>query len=106
MQARLVLSIAISHVYIRFCNVCLFPKIFYVFGEKGLTYCPPYVILKVQTATKGAKQMPTEKEMKEARKAVAHDLINIIEQKPEQTTFTAEEIKKLIKTYVTTANQD
>lgn len=50
--------------------------------------------------------MPTEKEMKEARKAVAYDLINIIEQKPEQATFTAEEIKKLIKTYVTTANQD
>lgn len=49
--------------------------------------------------------MPTEKEMKEARKAVAYDLIDIIEQKPEQDTYTAEEIKKLIKVYVATANQ-
>ena len=58
-----------------------------------------------QTTPKGAKRMPTEKEMKEARKAVAYDLIDIIEQKPEQETYTAEEIKKLIKVYVTTANQ-
>lgn len=50
--------------------------------------------------------MPTEKEMKEARKAIAFDLINIIEEKPEQETYTAEEIKKLIKFYVQTANQD
>lgn len=50
--------------------------------------------------------MPTEKEMKEARKAIAFDLINIIEEKPEQETYTAEEIKKLIKVYVQTANQD
>lgn len=50
--------------------------------------------------------MPTEKEMKEARKAIAFDLISIIEEKPEQETYTAEEIKKLIKVYVQTANQD
>lgn len=50
--------------------------------------------------------MPTEKEMKEARKAVAFDLMNIIDQKPEQTTYTAEEVKKLITIYVLTANQD
>lgn len=50
--------------------------------------------------------MPTEKEMKEARKAIAYDLINIIEEKPEQETYTAEEIKKIIKIYVSTANQD
>ena len=40
--------------------------------------------------------MPTEKEMKEARKAIAYDLINIIDEKPEQETYTAEEIKKII----------
>ena len=50
--------------------------------------------------------MPTEKEMKEARKAIAFDLINIIDEKPEQKTYTAEEVKKLIKVYVQTANQD
>ena len=50
--------------------------------------------------------MPTEKEMKEARKAVAFDLFNILDQKPEQETYTAEEIKKLITAYVLTANQD
>lgn len=50
--------------------------------------------------------MPTEKEMKEARKAIACDLINIIDEKPEQETYTAEEIKKIIKIYVSTANQD
>lgn len=50
--------------------------------------------------------MPTEKEMKEARKAIAYDLINIIEERPEQETYTAEEIKKIIKIYVSTANQD
>lgn len=50
--------------------------------------------------------MPTEKEMKEARKAIAYDLINIIDERPEQETYTAEEIKKLIKIYVHTANQD
>ena len=50
--------------------------------------------------------MPTEKEMKEARKAISYDLINIIDEKPEQETYTAEEIKKIIKIYVSTANQD
>lgn len=50
--------------------------------------------------------MPTEKEMKEARKAVAYDLLQIIEAQPEQKTYTAEEVKKLIKVYVSTANQD
>ena len=50
--------------------------------------------------------MPTEKEMKEARKAIAYDLLQIIEAQPEQETYTAEEVKKLIKVYVSTANQD
>lgn len=50
--------------------------------------------------------MPTEKEMKEARKAIAYDLLQIIEAQPEQEMYTAEEVKKLIKVYVSTANQD
>ena len=50
--------------------------------------------------------MPTDKEMKEARKAIAYDLLQILEEKPEQETYTVEEIKKLIKVYVSTANQD
>ena len=49
--------------------------------------------------------MLAEKEMKEARKAIAYDLIEIIDQKPEQSIYTSEEVKKLIKVYVATANQ-
>lgn len=50
--------------------------------------------------------MPTETEMKEARKAMAHDLIQIIEAQPAKQAYTAEEVKKMIKIYVSTANQD
>ena len=50
--------------------------------------------------------MPNEKEKKEARKAMAYDLLQIIEEKPEQETYTAEEVRKMIKVYVSTANQD
>ena len=50
--------------------------------------------------------MPSDKEMKEARKAMAYDLLQILEEKPEQETYTVEEVKKLIKVYVSTANQD
>ena len=47
--------------------------------------------------------MPTERESNEIKKSMAYDLINIIEERPEQETYTAEEVKKLIKTYITTA---
>lgn len=47
--------------------------------------------------------MPTERESNEVKKSMAYDLIEIIESKPEQQTYTAEEVKKLIKTYITTA---
>jgi len=50
--------------------------------------------------------VPTEQEMKEARKAIAYDLLQIIEAQPEKQAYTAEEVKKLIKLYVSTANQD
>jgi len=44
--------------------------------------------------------MSTEADKLETRKAMAYDLINIIDEKPEQTSYTPEEIKKLIKVYV------
>lgn len=47
--------------------------------------------------------MPTERESNEVKKSMAYDLIQIIEERPEKETYTAEEVKKLIKTYITTA---
>lgn len=47
----------------------------------------------------------TEAERQETRKAMAFDLLQILKEKPEQTTYTAEEIKKLIKVYVKNADQ-
>ena len=48
--------------------------------------------------------MSTESDKLETRKAMAYDLINILEENPQQQTYTIEEIKKLIKTYVNTAS--
>ena len=47
--------------------------------------------------------MPTERESNEVKKSMAYDLLQIIEEKPEKETYTAEEIKKLIKVYISTA---
>ena len=47
--------------------------------------------------------MPTERESNEVKKSMAYDLLQIIEEKPEKETYTAEEIKKLIKLYISTA---
>lgn len=49
--------------------------------------------------------MGTEAERQDTRKAMAFDLCNIIDENPQQETYTAEEVKKLIKTYVTTASE-
>ena len=46
--------------------------------------------------------MPTERESNEIKKSMAYDLIQIIEENPEQESYTPEEIKKIIKTYITT----
>ena len=54
---------------------------------------------------KEAVSMGTEAERQDTRKAMAFDLCNIIDANPKQETYTAEEVKKLIKTYVTTAEQ-
>ena len=83
------------------------------FSTRSKRHAKPAVIESIRCyakqwkiTLKGGETMPTEKEMKEARKAVAFDLFNILDQKPEQETYTAEEIKKLITVYVLTANQD
>ena len=47
--------------------------------------------------------MGTEAERQDTRKAMAYDLCNIIDENPKQQTYTAEEVKKLIKTYIATA---
>lgn len=44
--------------------------------------------------------MPTDRESNEIKKSMAYDLIQIIEENPEQETYTADEVKKLIKTYI------
>lgn len=49
--------------------------------------------------------MGTEAERQDTRKAMAYDLINIIDENPKQETYTAEEVKKLIKTYVASATE-
>lgn len=49
--------------------------------------------------------MSTEAERQDTRKAMAFDLIAILEQEPAKETYTKEEMKKLIYVYVTTADQ-
>lgn len=49
--------------------------------------------------------MGTDAERQDTRKAMAFDLFAIIDENPAKETYTKEEIKKLIKVYVTTAEQ-
>ena len=49
--------------------------------------------------------MGAEAERQDTRKAMAFDLFNIIDEDPSQETYTKEEIKKIIRVYVTTADQ-
>lgn len=49
--------------------------------------------------------MGTEAERQDTRKAMAFDLMAIIDKEPTKETYTKEEIKKLIYVYVTTADQ-
>lgn len=49
--------------------------------------------------------MGSEAERQDIRKAIADDLCNILDEEPSKETYTKDEIKKLIKTYVTTADQ-
>lgn len=49
--------------------------------------------------------MGTEAERQDTRKAMAYDLITIIDENPAQETYTKEDVKKLIKVYIQTADQ-
>ena len=49
--------------------------------------------------------MGTEAERQDTRKAMAYDLFAILDEKPEQETYTVDEIKKLIRAYLKTADQ-
>lgn len=49
--------------------------------------------------------MPTDRESAEIKKAMAYDLFEILETQPEQQTYTAEEVKKLIKAYIAASTQ-
>ena len=54
---------------------------------------------------KGAFTMGTESERQDTRKAMAYDLFNILDEDPQQETYTKEEVKKLIKVYVATKEE-
>ena len=47
--------------------------------------------------------MGTESERQDTKKAMGYDLIRILEKNPQQETYTVEEIKKLIHTYIETS---
>ena len=49
--------------------------------------------------------MGTEAERQDTRKAMAFDLFAIIDEDPSKQTYTAEEIKKMIRVYLKTADQ-
>ena len=45
----------------------------------------------------------SERESNEIKKSMAYDLIRILETSPQQESYSVEEIKKLINTYIETA---
>lgn len=47
--------------------------------------------------------MPSERESNEVKKSMAYDLIQIIDEAPGKETYTAEEVKQLIKAYISVA---
>ena len=49
--------------------------------------------------------MGTEAERQDTRKAVVLDLLFILDENPVKQNYTVEEIKKLLKTYISTADQ-
>lgn len=49
--------------------------------------------------------MGTEAERQDTRKAMAFDLFDILDERPEQETYTVDEIKKIIRIYLKTADQ-
>lgn len=61
--------------------------------------------VRVRKTAKEVLNVGTEAERQDTRKAMAFDLCNIIDEDPSQETYTKEEIKKIIRVYVTTADQ-
>ena len=53
----------------------------------------------------GGEVMGTEAERQDTRKAMAFDLFDILDEAPAQQTYTVEEIKKMIRVYLKTADQ-
>lgn len=49
--------------------------------------------------------MGTEAERQDTRKAMAYDLIQILEAKPEKESYTIEEMKKIIHVYLAATDQ-
>ena len=50
-----------------------------------------------------ASERESERESNEIKKTMAYDLIRILETSPQQESYSVEEIKKLINTYIETA---
>lgn len=78
--------------------------------KKLLTYCPSSAIIKPQKQInhrhmKGVTHMGTEAERQDTRKAMAFDLCNITDENAALDEKAKEEVKKMIKAYVNTANQ-
>lgn len=44
--------------------------------------------------------MGTESERQDVKKAMAFDLYDILDENPQQETYTKEEVKKLIRVYI------
>ena len=49
--------------------------------------------------------METEAERQDTRKAMAYDIIQILKKKPENQSYTTEEIEKILHVYLTTSDQ-
>ena len=50
--------------------------------------------------------MPTERESNEIKKSMAYDLLMLLQDNPQQETYTVEEIEKLINTYIRTTTSN
>lgn len=49
--------------------------------------------------------MGTEAERQDVKKAMAFDLYDILDENPQQDTYTKEEVKKLIRVYIKSSTE-
>lgn len=49
--------------------------------------------------------MGTEAERQDVKKAMAFDLYDILDENPQQETYTKEEVKKLIRVYIKSSTE-